>query len=106
LERRVGHPPGADTVIESAVPYNDAIFEVKTRIPDNMKLPAGGESERDWCYPWCSRFAGLPTDFAVICESRVCECGALGLAAPSWDTDEIIDDAINVFGPIPHEYAI
>lgn len=63
-----------------------------------------GESDRPWRCPWCGKLAGLPTYFVVICQSRVCECGALSLGAVSWDTDEIVDDAINVFGPIPSEY--
>lgn len=36
----------------------------------------------------------------VICKSRICDCGAVALGAPSRDTDEILDDAINVFGGI------
>jgi hypothetical protein len=34
----------------------------------------------------------------------MCNCGALGLGAPTCDTDEIIDDVINVWGPIPDAY--
>ena len=40
----------------------------------------------------------MPLEFQVISESRKCECGAIGLGAPSHDTDEIIDDAIGIFG--------
>jgi hypothetical protein len=40
----------------------------------------------------------LPGDSPGICESRRCKCGAIGIAGPPWDTDEIIDDAIGVFG--------
>lgn len=29
--------------------------------------------------------------------SRICCCGAIGIAAPSVDADEIIDDALNIF---------
>jgi len=42
--------------------------------------------------------ADRPADLRVICQSRICVCGALALGAPPEDTDEIIDDAINVFG--------
>jgi len=42
--------------------------------------------------------ADRPADLRVICLSRSCACGALALGAPPSDTDEIIDDAINVFG--------
>ena len=31
-------------------------------------------------------------------ESKRCQCGALGMAAPPRDADEIIDDAIGIFG--------
>lgn len=57
-----------------------------------------GEVETGWLCPWCGRKAHLPARQVVICHSRACECGALGLGAYPWDTDEIIDDAINVFG--------
>lgn len=40
----------------------------------------------------------MPTRLPVICHSRTCECGALALGAPPLDTDEIVDDAINLFG--------
>jgi hypothetical protein len=40
----------------------------------------------------------LATSGRVICYTRTCECGAIALGAPPWDTDEIIDDAIGLFG--------
>jgi histidine triad (HIT) family protein len=55
------------------------------------------EAVREWTCPWCRALATLPGS-ASICQSRRCECGALAIAAPPWDTDEIIDDAIGVFG--------
>jgi hypothetical protein len=48
--------------------------------------------------PWCGTLADRESDLRVICQSRICVCGALALGAPRWDSDEIIDDAINVFG--------
>jgi hypothetical protein len=51
-----------------------------------------------WECPWCGFLADKPADLRVICESRMCVCGALALGAPPWDTDEIVDDAINTFG--------
>ena len=51
-----------------------------------------------WECPWCGSIADRPADYRVICQSRLCVCGALGLGAPPHDTDEIIDDAINIFG--------
>ena len=33
----------------------------------------------------------------MLCDSRTCSCGAIALAAPSVDTDEIIDDALGIF---------
>ena len=56
------------------------------------------EADRKWLCPWCGSVAHLPTQHRVICHSRTCECGALALGAPTRDTDEIIDDAINIFG--------
>jgi hypothetical protein len=56
------------------------------------------ETKHDWLCPWCQAVARLPGNPAGICESRRCGCGALGIAAPARDTDEIIDDAIGVFG--------
>jgi hypothetical protein len=61
-------------------------------------LACMSKTERGWLCPWCDGLANLPVEFAVTCDSRRCECGALGLGAPSHDTDEIIDDAINIFG--------
>jgi hypothetical protein len=55
-----------------------------------------------WLCPWCGGVASLPTAHAVICYSRTCACGAVALAAPPQDSDEIIDDAINIYG-IPLE---
>ena len=51
-----------------------------------------------WRCPWCNKVASVPAALSTICDSRVCECGALGLGAPPWDIDEIVDDAINIFG--------
>ncbi len=56
------------------------------------------EADRQWLCPWCGTVARLPTQHSVLCHSRTCECGALALGAPPWDTDEIIDDAIGIFG--------
>jgi hypothetical protein len=56
------------------------------------------ETEYNWLCPWCGRLAELPVQFPVICASRRCECGALGLGARTRDSDEIIDDAIGIFG--------
>lgn len=53
-----------------------------------------------WCCPWCERMAVKHSSLPVICKSRICDCGAVALGAPSRDTDEILDDAINVFGGI------
>lgn len=54
--------------------------------------------EHEWLCPWCQAIAEMPGNLSGIWESKHCECGALGIAAPPWDTDEIIDDAIGVFG--------
>jgi len=52
----------------------------------------------DWSCPWCRTVATRASGLPVICESRRCGCGALALGAPPVDTDEIVDDAINLFG--------
>ena len=57
---------------------------------------AEGES-RKWTCPWCGRVASRPTEHRLICYSRTCDCGAVALGAPPWDSDEIIDDAIGIF---------
>jgi hypothetical protein len=54
--------------------------------------------ESAWECPWCRVLADKPADLRVISQSRICVCGALALGAQPWDTDEIIDDAITVFG--------
>jgi hypothetical protein len=46
--------------------------------------------------------ATIATSGLVICYSRTCECGAIGLAAPPWDIGEITDDAISLFGVESH----
>jgi hypothetical protein len=56
------------------------------------------EPEHEWLCPWCRAIANKPGNMSGICESKRCECGALGIATPPWDTDEIVDDAIGVFG--------
>lgn len=56
------------------------------------------KSDSPWQCPWCGVVAERQADLRVICQSRVCVCGALALGAPPSDSDEIIDDAINVFG--------
>jgi len=56
------------------------------------------EDESRWLCPWCREFATLPGNPSGICESKRCQCGGLGIAAPSRDSDEIIDDAIGIFG--------
>ena len=51
--------------------------------------------------PWCKKVVaqGPPS----ICETARCECGAIGLGAPVEDTDEIVDEAIGIFGVQPEE---
>lgn len=56
------------------------------------------EDSRKWLCPWCGTIADLPTAYQVICDTKTCSCGAIVLGAPPWDFDEIIDDAINIFG--------
>ena len=55
-------------------------------------------AESAWECPWCGVLADKAAELRVVCASRICVCGALALGAPAWDSDEIIDDAISVFG--------
>ena len=57
-----------------------------------------------WSCPFCGQMATLETEHQVLCDSRTCSCGAIALAAPTVDTDEIVDDALNIFrAPIRQE---
>lgn len=51
-----------------------------------------------WRCPWCGEIAKRATIPEPLSESRTCDCGAIGLTAAVRDSDEIIDDAINIFG--------
>jgi hypothetical protein len=51
-----------------------------------------------WSCPFCGAIATQETKGRVICDSRTCSCGAVALAAPTVDTDEIVDDALEIFG--------
>lgn len=50
-----------------------------------------------WLCPFCDRRATLDTEQQVLCVSRTCSCGAIALAAPTVDMDEIVDDALGIF---------
>jgi hypothetical protein len=50
-----------------------------------------------WSCPFCGKVATLETEQRVLCDSRTCLCGAIALAAPTVDTDEIVDDALGIF---------
>lgn len=63
-------------------------------------MPFGrGPSGYDrWSCPFCGQAATLQTKHSLFCESRTCHCGAIALVAPIVDTDEIVDDALGLFG--------
>jgi hypothetical protein len=50
-----------------------------------------------WLCPFCGEMATLRTEQQTVCDSRTCSCGAICLAAPVIDTDEIVDEAIGLF---------
>jgi hypothetical protein len=50
----------------------------------------------EWLCPWCGTSTTVTYRMRVVSESRICQCGAVGLGA--LDSDEMIDDAINIFG--------
>ncbi len=54
------------------------------------------DAERQWKCPWCGSEALNKTSI-VMPDSRACDCGAVGIAAPRVDSDEIIDAAIDYF---------
>lgn len=56
-----------------------------------------GSGYDSWSCPFCGKVASLQTTRHVLCDSRTCSCGAIALAAPWRDTDEIIDDALGIF---------
>jgi hypothetical protein len=51
-----------------------------------------------WLCTFCSTVAIRETKEHVLCDTRTGSCGATALAAPVFDTDEIIDDALQTFG--------
>src|SRR5262249_46744683 len=51
-----------------------------------------------WSCPFCGAVATLETKQRVISDSRTCSCGAIALAAPTADRDELVDDARGIFG--------
>jgi hypothetical protein len=50
-----------------------------------------------WSCPFCGKAATLETGQTVLCDTRTCSCGAIALAAPVVDLDEIVDDALRIF---------
>jgi len=81
----------------SDLAHRGGTFSYKTR----NEVNAVDTSE--WVCRWCSGRTSTPMDGQVICVSRVCQCGAIALAAPAHDFDEVVDDAIHLFG-IADEY--
>ena len=51
-----------------------------------------------WTCPFCVNVAAGQVEQSVLCACRKCVCGAIGIAAPKVDNDEIVDDAIYIFG--------
>ena len=50
-----------------------------------------------WLCPFCGTIASGEIKERVLCDGRECSCGAVALAAPAVDMDEIIDDALGIF---------
>ena len=48
--------------------------------------------------PWCQSVAEIAPDLRTLSKAVRCACGALGFCANVEDTDEIVDDAIDIFG--------
>ena len=55
-------------------------------------------SAASWTCPWCDTPALRRSKKKTVCECRECSCGAIGLSATVNDSDEIVDDAIGLFG--------
>lgn len=51
-----------------------------------------------WRCPWCGEIAESAPEMRTMCQSRQCACGAIGICAPLRDSDEIVDDAVSIFG--------
>ena len=62
------------------------------------QVSAEAVGDRRWLCPWCAQVAKRPTRPAPLCDSRSCDCGAVALGAPPWDLDEVIDNALALFG--------
>jgi hypothetical protein len=60
-------------------------------------MPGIRSGYENWSCPFCGQEATLETEQHVICDSRTRSCGAIALAAPVVDTDEIVDDALGIF---------
>jgi hypothetical protein len=54
-------------------------------------------NQEQWRCPWCGSVALRSTRLSVLCVSRECLCGAIVLAAPRHDFDEILDVAVSAF---------
>jgi hypothetical protein len=55
-----------------------------------------GDGEGQWECPWCGGEARNKVS-KILPDARACDCGAVGMAAPQVDSDEIIDAAIDYF---------
>ena len=53
--------------------------------------------------PWCKKAVVPEPPLPLRCERARCACGAIGLCADVRDTDEIVDEAIDIFGVQPEE---
>jgi len=62
----------------------------------NNRAPTNNDSTRRWECPWCGGDAQNTTN-VVLLDSRACDCGAVAIAGPQIDSDEIIDAAIDYF---------
>lgn len=55
-----------------------------------------GDVADNWMCPWCANEASESLPKTLV-TTRRCVCGAIGMAWPAVDSDEMIDDAIHYF---------
>ena len=73
------------------------LLSAKALLPREEEVSANASTWDNWTCHFCGQNASKATLPSPLCESRTCSCGAIALAAPARDWDEITDDAIGLF---------
>lgn len=83
--------PGAQDPVTTLAGVIEAVVERRLGLLNATNAP-----EVVFRCPYCDAVAGMPASRRTLCAVRTCACGAIGLANPAVDQDEIIDDAIEL----------